>query len=274
MTESVRDSTLLLDPRVRYSPALFKGFVRYLNWYVGRHFHSVLVSSAGLPRVPEGRPVIVYSNHPSWWDPLLFVLLGEALFSGRRSYGPMEAQALRRYAVLERLGAYAVDLNTARGGVEFMVQGKRILADARSILWLTAEGAFTDARQRPVKLQQGLGHLVRMVGDVIVLPLAIEYPFWNESRPEALCRFGEPIIVHSPSAGPDVRTVAQLNEYFERALSHTMDLLAGESRQRTPALFRSVLKGSSGVGGIYDAWRRLRAWSQGRRFNASHGQDE
>jgi 1-acyl-sn-glycerol-3-phosphate acyltransferase len=259
---------LLPDPGLRYSAFLQKGFAGYLRWYLPRHFHAVRISLGGLPHVPVGRPLIIYSNHPSWWDPLLFVLIGTALFPGRRGFGPMEARALKRYAILERLGAFGIDLDSARGGVEFMVQGRRILAAPGSILWLTAEGAFTDVRQRPVKIRQGLGYLARMVPDALVLPLAVEYPFWNESRPEALCRFGAPIDVRPSGAAG--RSAAAWNDVFEHALSHTMDQLAGDALQRNPARFRALLEGSSGVGGIYDGWRRVRAWSRGRRFDPSH----
>ncbi len=265
-----RLSASLADPRRRYSPSWFRGFVRYLRWYVGRHFHGVLVSLAALPRPPAGKPLIIYSNHPSWWDPLLFVLVGEALFPGRRGYGPMEAKSLKRYAILERMGAFGIELETARGGVEFMVQAKRILADASSILWLTAEGAFTDVRARPVAIRKGLGYLVRMTPGVIVLPLAVEYPFWNESRPVAVCRFGEPIDIDALAP----RSAPEWNAVFEDALTHSMDALALESIQRNPARFRSLLSGTAGVGGIYDGWRRVRAWSRGRRFDASHEQQK
>ena len=259
----------LPDPLRRYSTPLFAGFVRYLNWYVRRHFHAVLVSLEGLPSIPVGRPLIIYCNHPSWWDPLMFVLIGRALFPGRRGYGPMEAKSLERYSILQRLGAFAVELDSARGGVTFMIQGKRILANPDSVLWLTAEGAFTDVRQRPVQIRQGLGYLVRMTAGVVVIPMALEYPFWNESRPVAVCRFGKPIDIHRDAKA---RSATEWNDVFESALSQTMEQVAKEVIDRNPARFRSILRGSSGVGGIYDGWRRLRACSRGRRFDASHEQ--
>lgn len=265
----VQGNGLLPDPVRRYSAPLFTGFVRYLRWYAGRHFHSVRVSLEGVPWTATGRPLVIYSNHPSWWDPLVFMLLGDALFPGRRGYGPMDAKSLARYPVLERLGIFAIDPTSARGGVAFMVQAQRILAGRTAILWLTAQGAFTDARQRPIALRPGLGQLALRVPGVVVVPLAVEYPFWNESRPEALCRFGSPLVIDELDAKQ--RSAQTLNAVFERALSRTMDQLSHESQQRDPALFRALLRGRSGVGGIYDVWRRLRAWSRGRSFEASHG---
>ena len=49
-----------------------------------------------------------------------------------------------------------------------------------------------------------------------------------------------------------------------------MDALAAESAARDPALFRPLLRGGAGVGGIYDAWRWARARARGQRFDPSH----
>ena len=34
---------------------------------------------------------------------------------------------------------------------------------------------------RPIRLRPGIAHLAAMVPDVMLVPLAIEYVFWNES---------------------------------------------------------------------------------------------
>jgi 1-acyl-sn-glycerol-3-phosphate acyltransferase len=263
-------SAALPDPLALYSPPLFKGFARYLGWYVKRHFHAVLIALDGLPQIPADKPLIIYSNHPSWWDPLMFVLIGESLFPGRRGYGPMESKSLERYSILKRLGAFGIDLQSARGGVAFMVQAKRVLARPSSVLWLTAEGAFTDARHRPVSIQQGLAHLARLATGTVVVPLAIEYTFWNESRPVALCSFGEQVNIDQLGNF----SASQCNERFERALTRAMDQLSVLSMQRDPRHFRPLLRGTSGVGGIYDGFRRLRAWSKGQTFDSAHEHKE
>ena len=140
-----------------------------------------------------------------------------------------------------------------------------MLASPSSILWITAEGRFTDARQRPMRLRPGLAHLARRIPQAIILPLAIEYGFWNESRPEAMVRFGAPI-----DCGSGERGVPDWTAWLERELTRCMDVLAVESMSRDPALFRPLVQGGAGIGGVYDGWRRLRAWGAGRRFDASH----
>ena len=89
------------------SHRLFGLFRWYVRRYVGRHFHAVRVSRSGpLPDLPRG-PVIVVLNHPSWWDPLIAVLLTASMPAGRVHYGPIEAVGLDQYRFLVASGSSA-----------------------------------------------------------------------------------------------------------------------------------------------------------------------
>jgi Acyltransferase len=276
----------------------------YLRWYFSRNFHAVRVARDGLPTADPGRPVIVCSNHPSWWDPALFALLTRTLFPGRAGYGPMDAEALGKYRVLRRIGVFGIEPGP-RGAARFLRVGLDLLADPATLLWITAEGAFTDPRQRPVRLRPGIAHLARRAS-ATVLPLAIELPFWNERKPEALVRFGPPVQAGpshvaplppergerlgeggtplrdcagaspltptlSPACGGEGDRVADWTAALEQGLTSCMDALAAAAMSRDPARFITLLRGEAGVGGVYDLWRRAAAWGGGRRFDPSHG---
>ncbi|MDQ2801746.1 MAG: lysophospholipid acyltransferase family protein, partial [Pseudomonadota bacterium] len=180
------------DPARVRSDKLFWLFGWYLRWYFWRHFRALRLSRSGLPDIPIGRPLIVFSNHPSWWDPALYILLQTTLLPGRHGFGPMDAAALGKYGLLARMGVFGIEMGTPRGAARFLRTSLGLLGDPRTVLWITAEGAFTDPRTRPVRLRPGIAHLARHVPGAVLLPLAIEYSFWNESRPEALVRFGPP----------------------------------------------------------------------------------
>ena len=252
------------DPLRFRSPFLFWAFGWYLHWYFWRRFRAVRVSRAGWPRLPPG-PLIVYGNHPSWWDPAMYILLCGKCFPGRAGFGPMDQAALGQYGVLERMGVFGISLEDKRGAARFLETSLRVLSDPTAILWVTAEGEFVDHRRRPVRLRPGIAHLARRVPGARILPLAVEYVFWNESRPEALARFGTPI---ETGRGRDV---AEWTRHLEAELTATMDALSAESAARDPALFVPLVRGGAGVGGIYDLWRRLRSWGRGHRFDPSHG---
>ena len=246
----------------RTSTWLFRGFTRYVRRYLGRRFDSVWLSRSGGPPQVDG-PLIVFANHPSWWDPMFFYLLAGTVYPERRHFGPMDADALRRYPVLRRLGVFGVE-EGRRGAAQFLRAGQSALAQSGGTLWITPEGRFTDARTRPLALERGLAHLAMRVPGAVMVPLAMELTFWNESSPAAFLRFGRPI---SPRAG---ETPAELTERCARGLERTLDDLAEEVMRREPEAFESMLRGRAGIGGIYDAWRRLRSWARLRPARLEH----
>jgi 1-acyl-sn-glycerol-3-phosphate acyltransferase len=249
------------------SPTLFRWFSRYLRRYFRKNFTAVRLR-ASVDLAEERRPVVVYTNHPSWWDPIHFMLVHRHLMPNRRMYGPVEAKALEKYGILRRLGAFAVDLDSRRGAVDFLRTSRAVLAQPDGALWITAQGRFADVRERPLALQPGLAHLARTIPNLAIVPIAVEYPFWDERRPEALSLVGEPIY----TAQEPSRSTESWRTTLERRLEETQGELAQLVQARDPSPFTVLVGGRTGVGGVYDVWRRLSAWVRGRRFDSAHGE--
>ena len=259
------------EPEVlrKYSPRAVHWFARWLSGFFRRNFDGVRVSLDGEAPAGGDHPYIVYTNHPSWWDPVLFLYLSHTLIPQRRMFGPFDAEALAKYPMFRRLGCYAVERSTRQGAADFLRTSRAILAAPDTVLWITVQGEFADPRMRPLVLQPGLAHLMRRLEGGIVVPLAVEYPFWNERRPEALVRFGRSIDV-ADGAG---KSVSELDTLLTERLTETLDELAEEAISRDPSRFHTLLLGRAGVGGAYDINRRLKAWASGRKFDSAHGDD-
>ena len=105
------------DAIPRRSPRLFRLFRWYARRYLARHFHAVRVSRAGpIPDLPAC-PVVVVANHPSWWDPLIALVLTEFMPVGREHYAPIEAVGLAQYRFLSSVGLLRLQSPDAgRGG--------------------------------------------------------------------------------------------------------------------------------------------------------------
>jgi 1-acyl-sn-glycerol-3-phosphate acyltransferase len=234
----------------------------YLHWFFWRRFSGVRLSRGFIPADAAGRPVIVFTNHPSWWDPILMMLVSPKLFPARLGFGPIDAEMLGRYGLFRKFGVFGVERGP-RGAARFLRTARACLDDKRAIMWITAEGEFTDARRRPLVLRPGIAHLARHVPDAVFMPCAFDYVFWNESRPEALVRFGAPVTVSH--LGVEAAQAA-----LTLALTATLDALAEDGATRDPNRFLTLLHGAGGVGAIYDTWRRVRALWEGRAFNPRH----
>jgi 1-acyl-sn-glycerol-3-phosphate acyltransferase len=245
-------------------------FRRIVRGYFRRHFHAVRISGAArfsaLTKSDAG-PVIVYANHSSWWDPMVSVYLAERLMGTRQHYAPMDAAALERYAALKRVGIFGVEMNSARRAATFLRTSEAILASG-GVLWITPQGRFVDSRTRPLEFKPGLSTLVSRVaastGWCTVVPLAIEYPFWDERLPECLLYFGEPLKVDSPQDSE------KLQQELLQLLETAMNTLRFIAIQRDARNFDTLAHGRLGTGGVYAGWQKLKASLTGLPYQAEH----
>jgi hypothetical protein len=188
------------------------------------------------------------------------------LFKGRLHLVPMDAAALQSYKFFERLGFFGIEPGTSRAYEQLISVADEAFQLQESAIWITPQGRFMDPRMRPLALRQGIGHVVQRMTNGSVLPVALEYSFWNERLPEALVKFGQPLQItdgklHSP---------AEWTEIIAEAMTLTQDQLALQSMQRDPSEFITLIAGRRGVGKIYDLWRSLRSRLKGERFDPDH----
>ena len=131
-------------------------------------------------------------------------------------------------------------------------------------MWVTVQGRFADPRERPIALKPGVGHLAASLKRGWLIPVAIEYPFWDERTPEVLIRIGPPMPLGSE------RSAKEWNSALTQSLTETMDALATNSMSRDPSRFETFLCGKRGVGGMGERLGRLKARLLGRQYEAAH----
>ncbi len=255
-------------------PAISSLWVKWFTWYarqyLRRHFHTLRIARGGFPEECHGFPVVVYLNHPSWWDPLVCAFLKNEFFPDRQAYAPIDQDMLDRYRFFRRIGFFGVDGRNGRSAAQFLRTSAEILKSPRNILFITPQSRFVDVRERPLGFTRGLGHLAAHLERAIFLPLAIEYAYWEERFPEILVRFGPATVIQ-----PQIKTAFDPSEWtrlFESKLAEIQDRLADLSQFRDPADFRILLRGGSGVSVFYDLWRSARARFKGESFRKDHGQ--
>jgi 1-acyl-sn-glycerol-3-phosphate acyltransferase len=251
----------------RRSAPLHRFMVWYFHRFFCRHMNALRMAAWGMPALSPGAgPLVIYSNHPAWWDAAVYILAAHRLFPERESYAPIDAEMLQQYGVFGRIGAFGVDLNSARGAAAFLSASAEILSGSNRALWITAQGRFSDVRERPLGVKAGVARLPELAPNCTVLPLAIEYSFWLERGAEACIAFGPPIQARDLLALPRGARLQRLQEI----LTSVVDQLSADVQTRDPTRFQTVVAGRAGIGGVYDRWRRLMATVRGRAFDPSH----
>jgi 1-acyl-sn-glycerol-3-phosphate acyltransferase len=259
-------SVAIEDPVARFDPRRMAFFHFMFARFFRKHMRAARVALWGKPREYGERPLVVFANHPGWWDGVAFMLLSQALFVPRRMFIPMEAEALSRYPFMRRLGVFGVETGSPRGAVAFLRLARDVLAAPDRMLWMNAPGRFSDVRERPVPIAPGMTRLPEFAPGALFIPLALDYPFWTERKPEMLCAFGEPI----EGAALAVLDRDARGKALAMALAATMDRLAEDTIARDPARFETILRGKEGMGGLFPLWRRAVAALRGERYDPRH----
>ncbi len=241
------------------------GFCRFTRRMVARQFHAFGVQRQDLMQVSidPSASVVVYANHAGWWDPIVAMLLCQAYFKDRTLYAPIDADALNKYRVMKSMGFYGLKFNSLEGAAEFLVRTQTILEAPATSVWITPEGRFCDVRDRSQPLMPGLAHLAHKMPGVHFIPLAIEYPFWNESYPLILIRLGTPVVSHAPLSK------SVWGERLTEGLRSTQQALAESVIARDPAAFEFLIENHRRRS-WYDYARSWVAWVEGKPFDPRH----
>ncbi len=234
---------------------------------LAKTFHKVRIS--GRERTLQTGPVLAYANHASWWDPIVAITAGRLLFPDRPTYAPIEASMLRKYPMFGRMGFFGVERGTRKGAAEFLRTGLRVMQENEALMFVTPQGRFADVRERPVRFEAGLGHLAARLRRGVIIPMAMEYAFWEEKRPEVLLRVGRPLRIADFAS--QQLCPKDWTEILESGLEEAQDELRALSTQRAAEHFEVLVSGKDQIHPVYDLWRKLRAWVLGGEFVAAHG---
>ncbi|MGL4421226.1 MAG: lysophospholipid acyltransferase family protein [Gemmataceae bacterium] len=215
---------------------LQRKFIGYCHRFVRKNFHAVRLSRQSAPLPNDGQPVLIVLNHPGWWDPMICTVLAPLWPAGACQYAIMDAAQLERYWLLKKVGFLGIDPRSRQGAIRFLSIGQQVLQKPNHILWVTAQGRFADVRERPLNLRSGVGHLASRLSAGWIVPLAMEYAFGHEKRPEAFARWGTPLAISSQQ-----QSAKDWTQTIETALTTTLDTLNAEVIQRDLAAFDPLL---------------------------------
>lgn len=172
--------------------ALFRSlFAAHVRGRVRARFSGLWVEGLATARaaLAEG-PLIVVANHACWWDPLVALLLSEALRADGRAM--MDARNLRRLPFFRLLGAFGVDLDAPRDGALALRYAGRHLRGPGRLVWIFPQGRERPEDPRPLGFLGGSLALLRLAPQARVLPVAMRFSFLGQERPEIRVAIGAP----------------------------------------------------------------------------------
>ncbi len=210
-------------------------------------FDRVWLHIAGPVPHPSEGPVIVYMNHPGWWDGYMAFLLDKIVLNERfQSYIMMEEKQLRIYRFFTWCGAFSVDRRRPGEAERSIAYISRLLRERRDrMLWILPQGRIVPNDRRPLKVYPGIARIAKQAGDVLFWPVALRYEFRGEQRPEAFIRVGPPHT--SDLTAPEEAIVADV----QARLTAAVDALRDEVNEERLEAYRVLLRGKRDISRLW-----------------------
>lgn len=251
-------------------PMFRRFFARHVVRMIRRRFHAarILRGDAGVVSSVDQAdgPAIVLLSHPSWWDPLVGLVIWHRYFPSRDLLIPMDGTQLARFPFFRRVGVFGIDPDdpASLDAMRRYVLEHFDHLESGPLLGLTPQGRFTDPRE-PIRLRPGAAAIAagsRMPPTVVTI--AVEYPFWQDQRPELLMAA---TACEQPAPGEDGRiSTADWQRAMTNSMQDAASRLSEAAIRREPEAFEAVdprLAGEARINPFMDAWLRLRGRSGG-----------
>ena len=248
---------------------LVRGFCWYTRRLIRKHFWAFACHAldAGPLSTDAKRPIVFYCNHPGWWDPIVAMQISQHYFPDRVFYAPIDQLAIEKYSVFKKLGFFGIALGNREGAATFLKQSHAVLKAPHAALWLTPEGRFADPRDKSADWMPGLSHLLKKTPHAICIPVAIEYPFVDESKPLMICKFGKALdgeLLRELSKSDGSVVLKNRLRETQQALC---ELIVARSFNDFKVLVRTAQKPES----LYDFGRWIVCKLTFRQFELRHG---
>jgi len=136
-------------------------------------------------------PLIICSNHVSWWDPFVLLLSAEAL--NMRGRCLMDHKALSNLGFFRWLGAIPIHMNNPRLALkELSDAGQR--ARPSDPIWIFPSGEYKRPHVEDLQFRSGLVRLCKSAPkNALVLPVALDVAFIEAKVPRYFVGFEAPM---------------------------------------------------------------------------------
>ncbi len=168
-------------------------------------------------------PTILFAPHCNWWDGIVLYNTTHRIFHKEIR---LMVEELNRFPLLRRGGAYSVNKKSPQSAMKALKYSVDVVGDLRNILCIFPQGIIRPPHYRPIEFQTGLAYIaenaVKKYGKVNLIPMAVDYAFFRDNRPEVIVEFGKRIELRKGNE-LDKMSRKDLTHYLEHALSETCD---------------------------------------------------
>jgi 1-acyl-sn-glycerol-3-phosphate acyltransferase len=222
------------------SPLFFRWFAWTAQRRIERAFGAMHVHGLSeLADTASAAPVLVVSNHTSWWDALTVLACVRRV--GVDAYSMMDSGSLRALPFFSLVGAFGVERDDARDGARAIRHTAALLDGPRRLVWIFPQGRERPVTARPLGFRGGTGQIARLSPQARTIPAAIRYEYGGEERAAVYVSFGTPVARQPHASGStaahESAVVAEMDRIDRALVSGDLSEFDCVHRTRTPRAF-------------------------------------
>lgn len=170
---------------------------QYMFRMVENNFHALRIKNKNnFEKRNKNYANIIYAPHSNWWDGQVGYNLCRRVFGIKIR---MMIEELNRFPILSKAGAFSINKQSAQESMKALKYAVEMLEDSEIGLWIFPQGIVRPPNYRPIEFQTGMTYIaqncVKKYGGINLIPIALNYAFLRESRPEVFVEVGEPIVL-------------------------------------------------------------------------------
>jgi len=208
-----------------------------------RFFSLMIKNKEKLQGRDERFSTIFYAPHCNWWDGIVGYNLIRRVFQPLRIR--MMIEEMNRFPLFSKIGAFPVNKKSPQAAMQALRYSVEVLKEPDIALWLFPEGIIKPPNHRPFEFQTGITYMVqnciKKYGGVNLVPVAVNYTFLREDKPEVVVEIGDVKVVTDKNIDRRQFTLDLQNE-FESFCNRQLDRIHEGDLSGYEYLFKQKLK--------------------------------
>lgn len=224
------------------------------KWFWGRYFERTIRSAffqcfingeselSSWIHSEQKEPLILYCTHGGWWDAAAVIFLSLRTFQ-LDALGMMEDTQLEKYPFFRKIGMFSVNRANPRSAMESLLYCVENLQNKHRALWIFPQGMVIHQESRPVNCETGTAVLVKKLGIVHCVPVALRYDFLQEQKPEMFIRIGKPERIE----WENTMNTNSLTEHFNKRLTDEWNTMRNDIITQSLNDYKVLLQGKKSM---------------------------
>ncbi len=165
--------------KARHHWIVYPFFKFYAVFKIRRHFNKVIILG---DFQQKNLPLLLISNHVSWWDGFWVMYINLKLFHKRFHFMMLEDQ-LRKFSFFINTGGYSVK-KKSRSVIESINYTIELLSDSKNLVMLFPQGRITSIYDQSFQFEKGLERILKEVNDKVqIIFLANLIDYFSNQKP-------------------------------------------------------------------------------------------